>query len=79
MFARDPALREIAERNHWRQLALIDGRLMPLGDVELDGRSIEEVLVGIESAPTPLHPQDDEPGIPNLVRFPITARTAGAR
>ena len=79
VFARDPALREIAERNHWRQLALIDGRLMPLGDVELDGRSIEEVLVGIESAPTPLHPQDDEPGIPNLVRFPITARTAGAR
>jgi cell division transport system ATP-binding protein len=79
VFARDPALREIAERNQWRQLALIDGRLMPLGDVELDGRSIEEVLVGIESAPTPLHAVDDEPEIPNLVQFPISARTAGVR
>ncbi len=79
VFSRDPALRAIAERNGWRQLALIDGQLMPLGDVELAGRSIEEVLVGIESVPTPLHAVDDQPEIPNLVQFPITARTAGAR
>jgi len=78
VFARDPALRAIAERNKWRQLALIDGRLLPLGEVELDGRTIEDILVGIESAPTPLHPVAD-PGIPNIVRFPITARTAGIR
>ncbi len=78
VFARDPAIRAIAERNQWRQLALIEGRLLPLGDVELEGRSIEEVLVGFESAPTPLHPIPDDLA-ENLVPFPITARTAGAR
>jgi len=78
VLGRDPALRMIAERNHWRQLALLDGRLLPIGDVALDGRTIEEILVGIESAPATIQPVDD-PGIPNLVPFPISARTAGAR
>ena len=78
VLGRDPALRMIAERNHWRQLALIDGRLQPLGEVELEGRTIEEILVGIESAPTPIVPIA-EPDLPNLVPFPIAARPAGAR
>ncbi len=78
VFARDPAMRAITERNRWRQLALIEGKLLPLGEVELEGRSIEEVLVGFESAPTPLHPVVDDQ-LPNLVQFPITARPAGAR
>ncbi len=78
VFGRDPGLRLIAERNKWRQLMLLDGRLLPLGEVELDGRSIEEILVGIESAPAQL-PIVADPDIPNLVQFPITARTAGAR
>jgi ABC-type ATPase involved in cell division len=78
VFSRDPALRSIAERNRWRQLALVDGRLRPLGEIELDGRTIEEVLVGIESAPATIQPIAD-PAIPNILPFPITARTAGAR
>lgn len=80
VFSRDPALRAIAERNQWRQLALIDGQLVPLGDIELEGQSIDDVLVTIDSAPTPAAPiVDEEPEIPNLLPFPITARTAGAR
>jgi len=76
VFGRDPALRLIAERNEWRQLMLIDGKLLPIGDVELEGRTIEEILVGIESAPVPV-PTDPE--IPNVLPFPVSARTAGAR
>ncbi len=88
IFSRDPALRSIAERNRWRQLALVDGLLRPLGEVELDGRTIDDVLVGIETAPvhTPAMPpppppaavsSDEIESIPNLVHFPISARTAG--
>lgn len=76
VFTRDPALRHIADRNQWRQLALLEGQLRPLGEIELDGRSIEDVLVGIESAPVIALP---ERAIPNVLPFPITARTAGAR
>ncbi|MFN0249756.1 MAG: ATP-binding cassette domain-containing protein [Kofleriaceae bacterium] len=90
IFSRDPALRSIAERNRWRQLALVDGRLCPLGEVTLDGRSIDDVLIGIETAPVhvPAMPPPPPPAavdatddvidsIPNLVHFPISARTAG--
>jgi ABC-type ATPase involved in cell division len=74
IFGRDHALRTIAERRAWRQLALIDGSLGPLGEVVLDGRSIEELLLGMESIPTqPSRPE----AIPNLVPFPLSARTAG--
>lgn len=76
VFARDPSLRAIAERHSWRQLGMVDGLLRPLGEIELDGRTIEEILVGIESAPTTMRP---DPAIPNVIPFPITARTAGAR
>jgi ABC-type ATPase involved in cell division len=73
VFGRDPALRTIAERNGWRQLGLVGGVLSPLAEIELDGQSIEEVLVGIESAPM-LHAVPD-PAIPNVIAFPISART----
>ena len=66
VFGRDYALRTIAERLKWRQLALIDGALEPLGEVLLDGQSIEDLLLGMESVP-----------IPNLLPFPLSARTAG--
>jgi len=73
VFGRDPALRAIAERNGWRQLGLVNGVLSPLSEIEIDGRSIEDVLVGIESAPTPQPVAD--PAIPNVLQFPISART----
>ena len=45
--------------------ALIDGAIRPLGEVLLDGKSIEELLLGMESVPA------------NIVPFPLSARTAG--
>ncbi len=79
VFARDPQLRELAEHHGWRQLALVNQAIAPLGEVELDGRSIDDVLVGIESVRTPVVTVPSG-GIPdNVVPFPITARTAGAR
>lgn len=77
VFARDPALRAIAERNNWRQMALVEGRLRPLDEVESVGRSIEDILVNIESGPSPV--ALPEPEIPNLLPFPSSARTAGVR
>ena len=79
VFGRDPALRAIAERNKWRQMAIIDGRLMAME--ELANQAIDDVLVAIDSIPVPITQEDDDDdsAIPNLVRFPITARTAGAR
>lgn len=74
VLGRDPALRSIAERYQWRQLALLDGKLRALAELNLAGSAIEELLIGIESAPTPLHPDED---IPNVVPFPLSARTAG--
>jgi ABC-type ATPase involved in cell division len=65
VLGRDPALRQIADLYGWRQLGLVGGRLCPLGEIRLDGRAIEDVLVGIESAPA------------NVVPFPL-ARAAGA-
>lgn len=78
VFGRDSRLRELADVHGWRQLALVDGTLRPLGEIELDGRNIEDILVGIESAPTPIRPLPDA-AIPNVLPFPISARTAGAR
>ncbi|HEY5948132.1 MAG TPA: hypothetical protein VIV40_21700, partial [Kofleriaceae bacterium] len=76
VLGRDPALRAIAERSNWRQLALVDGMLRPLADI--GGRSLDHVL-DAQSAPTPLHPE--APGVsedmPNVVPFPLSARTAG--
>jgi ABC-type ATPase involved in cell division len=80
VLGRDPALRAIAERQRWRQLALVHGRLRPLGEIALDGATIEELLIAIDSAPTPIRPVEHaHPAIPNVLPFPITARTVGAR
>jgi ABC-type ATPase involved in cell division len=76
VFGRDAMLRTHAERRTWRTLCLVDGALAPLGEIALDGRSIDDVLVAMESVrvePAPEH----EPDIPNLVPFPLSARTAG--
>lgn len=51
VFGRDPALRSLAERHRWRQLALVDGALRPLAELEVDGRTIDDVLVSIDSVP----------------------------
>ena len=64
VLGRDPALREIADRHQWRQLALANGQLRPLAQLELAGTSIDELFDGVES-------------IPNVVPFPLSARTAG--
>lgn len=80
VFSRDPALRSIAERNRWRQLALADGRLCPLGEVAAAGLAIDDVLVGMETAPTIATDESDIlESVPNLVPFPISAQTAGVR
>lgn len=78
LLGRDPSLRAIAERNRWRQLALLGGALRPIGEVELDGHTIDDVLVDIDSEPFRLRAVLD-PGIPNVLSFPITARTVGTR
>jgi ABC-type ATPase involved in cell division len=72
VLGRDPTLRMIAERNAWRQLALAGGKLCALAELNLAGTAIDELLIDIDSAPTPLRPEDD-----NVVPFPLSARTAG--
>ena len=63
VLGRDPALLEIADALHWRQLGLIDGTLAPFGEVMLDTQSIDDVLIGMESIPTNVIPfkQAEEP------------------
>jgi cell division transport system ATP-binding protein len=77
VFGRDPALRMLADRHRWRQLGLVAGDLRPLAEIEIEGRSIEDVLVGIESAPTPLHAVPDPELANNIVQFPVVAGGAG--
>jgi ABC-type ATPase involved in cell division len=76
VLGRDPALRLIAERDGWRQLVLLHGRLRPVA--ELAGIAIDDLLIDLGSAPvapTTLDPLD----LPNVLPFPIVARPAGAR
>jgi ABC-type ATPase involved in cell division len=72
-FGRDLALRAIAERRGWRTLGLVRGALRPLGEIQLEGKTIEELLVDMTSVP--VETADDTP--PNIVPFPLSARTAG--
>ncbi len=74
VFGREPTLLSIAERHQWRQLALANGKLCALAELNLAGAGLDDVLVDMDSAPTPLHPDED---IPNIVPFPLSARTAG--
>jgi len=75
VFGRDPALRAAAERNGWRQLVLLGGALRPVADV--DARELAAILAGTD--PLPAGPVLPDPEIPNVVPFPVPARTAGAR
>jgi ABC-type ATPase involved in cell division len=79
-FGRDPALRVIAERDGWRQLAMIHGRLRPLSDLVVDGTALAELLAE-PSAPAVRAPDVTELDdlLPNVLPFPIAARPAGAR
>jgi cell division transport system ATP-binding protein len=75
VFGRDHALRVCAELRGWRMLALIDGALGPLAQAA--PAAVEEIMDAPFSAPTPLHPAPEEESLPNLVPFPLSARTAG--
>jgi cell division transport system ATP-binding protein len=72
VFGREPTLRMVAERNAWRQLALAGGKLCALAELNLAGTAMDELDIDIDSAPTPLRPDED-----NIVPFPLSARTAG--
>jgi len=80
VFGRDPALRVIAERDRWRQLAIVNGTLRSLSEIALEGTALDDLLVDLASAPVPLPPRPDDPlDIPNVLAFPVAARPAGAR
>ncbi len=70
MFGRDPALVGVAARNRWRVVTLTEVGLRPFTERDLDA------LIGLDAPPVQALP---DPAIPNVVPFPITARTAGAR
>ncbi len=67
VLGRDPALRNLAELYNWRQVVIVDGKLVPIDELYDTGASIDAALAGIESAPF-----NDN----NIVPFPMTA---GAR
>jgi hypothetical protein len=87
VLGRDPALRVIAERDGWRQLAIVGGRLRPLSAIAIEGTAIDDLLVEVGSAPIAPAGRDREPGAAtgddwhgdNVVPFPIAARSSGAR
>jgi cell division transport system ATP-binding protein len=83
VFGRDPALRAIAERDGWRQLALVHGVLRPLSQIALDGVALDDLLIDEPSAPLrPAAEPSAAPApldLPNVLPFPIAARPAGAR
>lgn len=75
VLGRDPNLRHLADLYGWRQLALVDGALVPLAEL---GRSVDALLDALETArpePAPVA----RPDIPNVLPFPITARTVASR
>lgn len=74
VFGRDHALRVFAEHHQWRMLALVDGKLGPLAQAA--PAAIDEIMEPL-SAPTPLRPEPAVEEIPNVVPFPLSARTAG--
>jgi putative ABC transport system ATP-binding protein len=78
VLGRDPALRTIAERDGWRQLAMIHGTLRPLAEIDLDDDALDELLVE-PSAPAVRFPDSDDDPLLNVLPFPVAARPAGAR
>jgi ABC-type ATPase involved in cell division len=78
VLGRDPALRTIAERDGWRQLALVHGLLRPLSQIAASGMALDDLLADAGSAP--VVPASSPPApLPNVLPFPIAARPAGAR
>jgi len=77
VLGRDPALRTIADRDGWRQLAIQAGALRPLHDIAIAGTEIDDMLAsfGPEPAAEPAAAPID---MENVLPFPI-ARPAGAR
>jgi hypothetical protein len=76
LLGRDPALHAIAERNGWRRFAMLAGELRPASEIALEGTTIDELLVGIESIASRA-PQVEIPFEPdNVVPFPLSV---GAR
>lgn len=74
VLGRDHALRVFAEHHQWRMLALVDGTLGPLA--EAPATRVDQIMETPVMAPTPIRPDLDE-DIPNVVPFPLSARTAG--
>jgi ABC-type ATPase involved in cell division len=77
VFGRDPALRTVADRDGWRQLAILDGTLRPLRELALDDNEIDQLLADFAVPPEPA--RVDPLDLPNVLPFPIAARPAGAR
>jgi len=81
VLGREPALCAIAERERWRQLALVGGQLRPRSEIELAGLTVDDVLVDIQSVMMqPARAPEATPvDLPNVLPFPIAARPAGMR
>jgi ABC-type ATPase involved in cell division len=77
VLGRDPALRAIAERDGWRQLALVHGALRPVSQIAMQGVALDDLLVDESS---PIGAAAGEPAPPlNVLPFPLAARPAGVR
>ena len=64
VLGRDPALRAIAEMYGWRQLGLVGGLLRPRVELEINGSTMDDLLVGSEPG-TMVPPPPGEP-LPEL-------------
>jgi len=69
VLGRDPALVELAQQRSWRRLALTHGRLEAAHQIDLAAFTVDEIDAAFNEAEV-----DD---IPNVVPFPLSARTAG--
>lgn len=72
-FAYDSPIRAIAERWDWRQMALVDGRIVPIAQAAFDDHALDDSLLSLDSMPN--DSGDDE--IPNVVSFSMSSRTTG--
>lgn len=65
LLGRDAALRNVAELYNWRQVVIVDGKLVAIDELYTAGTPIDEALANVESMPI----------TDNVVPFPL----AGAR
>ena len=75
VLGRDAALYEIAEQLGWRRLVLEGGTLYDAREIDLARAAMDDLLLPTNSPPAPLRPEDED--LPNIVPFPLSARTAG--